>query len=153
MVRENLREAFDGAPGTSSWCMGNGPGAGILGTLRPLSAEEASQVPPGGGSTIAAHAEHLRWSLVRSRAYFKNEATKGNWVDSWRISQVSGREWNRLRLDLEAEYRGLLENLAAYEGPVTLDFTRGVFGIVTHAVYHLGAIRQLATTLRRVPKH
>ena len=152
VLRENLREAFDGAPGTSSWCMGNGPGAGILGTLRSLSAEEASEIPPGGGSTIAAHAEHLRWSMVRARAYFKNEATKGNWVDSWRVSQVSEREWNRMRLDLEAEYRGLLDNLAAYEGLVTIDFTRGALGIVTHSVYHLGAIRQLAGAIRRVPR-
>jgi hypothetical protein len=66
-VVELLTEAYDGPPDPSStWFIDNAPHSGVLGLLEDVSAVEASKSVDGSGetgTTIAAHTEHLRWSL------------------------------------------------------------------------------------------
>src|SRR4051812_28681114 len=67
-----LTEAYAGPPDASStWFIDNEPDCGILGVLSSVTAAQAStsvDSSGGPGSTIAANAEHLRWSLGQFNA-------------------------------------------------------------------------------------
>src|SRR5690606_12485883 len=59
---ERYRELLEGMPeGEPTWVTNGGPEGGIYGTLAALSAQEASTVVDG--TTVAAHAAHVRWAL------------------------------------------------------------------------------------------
>ena len=57
-----LREILDGSSEGAGWVL-NPRDPGLLGSLARVSASDASAVPPGGSSSTASHAEHLRYSL------------------------------------------------------------------------------------------
>jgi hypothetical protein len=138
-------EAYAGPPDPSStWFIDNEPDSGILGIIADVSAAEASwssneQQP---GTSIAAHVEHLRWSLANANGALQGKPYQGNWKESWNTLNASEIEWARLKNELKAEFEALLENLqkqTELSGP-TLN---GVLALVPHAAYHLGTIRQL----------
>src|SRR5690349_19721648 len=62
-VANLFTEAYEGSGDpASTWFTDNEPGCAVLGTLDRLSAEQASvSFGQGASSTIASHAEHLRW--------------------------------------------------------------------------------------------
>ena len=88
-----LAEAFDGPAQEWSYFTDRGAESGLLGTLASLTAADASHV--WNGSTIAAHANHLRFALAASAA----------WLGG-------GPRLPRLERELESERRGR-EGLAA----------------------------------------
>ncbi|RCH54411.1 hypothetical protein DJ568_11320 [Mucilaginibacter hurinus] len=61
-------ELYTGQHGDESWVIDRG-GYGFLDAINSLTAEEASTAMHKGGSTIAGHSEHLRWSLAYARTY------------------------------------------------------------------------------------
>ena len=75
-----LTEAYAGPPNpAATWFIDNEPDSGILGILAGVSAEEASTSVDGSehvGTTIAGHAEHLRWSLANASAALPRKATR-----------------------------------------------------------------------------
>src|SRR5512138_1670580 len=82
-----LTEAYAGPPDPrSTWFIDNEPNSGILGLLSTVSAAEASTSVDGSGregTTIAAHAGHLRWSLSMINAAIRGEPFEGRWQESW----------------------------------------------------------------------
>ncbi|HZO90115.1 MAG TPA: hypothetical protein VFB38_17435 [Chthonomonadaceae bacterium] len=144
-------EAYEGPQdGSSYWFTDNQAGA-LLPTLSSLSAEEASTSLDGSGmpgSTIAAHAEHLRWSLALSNALARGEHPNVDWEESWSVRTVDTEEWNRLRDALREEYQRLLEAIQTRTDLPAELVTPGI-AIVAHGAYHLGAIRQMVGLLRR----
>ena len=138
-------EAYAGPPDPSStWFIDNVPDSGILGIIASLSAEEASwssndQKP---GTSIAAHVEHLRWSLVNANGALQGKPYQANWKESWNTINASEIEWARLKKELKTEFEALRENLqqqTELPGPYLI----GVMALIPHAAYHLGTIRQL----------
>ena len=63
-------EAYAGPPDPSStWFIDNEPDSGILGIIAsvPATAASWSSNEKQPGTSIAAHVEHLRWSLANAR--------------------------------------------------------------------------------------
>ena len=151
-IAQLYTEAYEGAQDPSStWFTDNLPDAGVLGTLESLSAAQASQSigdPDLQGSTIAAHTEHLRWSLALANALARGEQSESPWEESWLVRTVNPEEWDRLRLALRSEYRALLQAIQAQSDLPAELVTPGI-AIVAHAAYHLGAIRRMVSVVKR----
>lgn len=147
-VRLLLMEAFEGAHEQRPWFSDSAPEAGLFATLAALSPETASRPVTAGGTTIAAHAEHLRWSLALTNALARGETPDDEWAESWSLRTVNSNTWRQLQTDLRSEYQTLISAL-----PPTPDLTNPIFvtsgvALVAHAAYHLSAIRQMALVLR-----
>ena len=139
---ELFSEAYTGPNHAHTWFIGNEPGSGILGTLGNVSAENASSRPPSG-TTLAAHTEHLRWSLAHANAFARGEVPTGTWAESWSVSTVDEAAWQILRAELKEEFETLyaaLQKQEEFSDPQTLT---GIMALAPHAAYHLGAIRQM----------
>jgi hypothetical protein len=146
-----LTEAYPGPPDPSStWWIDNSPDSGILGVIQNLSAEEAS-TPAGGaagpGSTIVSNVEHLRWSLANANAAMRGEQYQGNWAQSWHMVQTDAAAWDRLRAELRLEFEAMLANLSQVDD-LQSDYLLGVLGLIPHAAFHLGLIRQMIERLK-----
>ncbi|HTS01267.1 MAG TPA: DinB family protein [Thermoanaerobaculia bacterium] len=139
-----LKEGLDG-PGKWGFFSDAGPDAGLAATLKALSASEASRVT--GGTSIAAHAYHLVFSLGATVAYMNGDRTPQDWAKSWSVVSVTEPTWKRLQDDLAsafAETKTAIETLAktGFE-PAGL-----AVGAPAHVAYHLGAIRQKVAFLK-----
>jgi hypothetical protein len=152
MLRETLlelfSEAYTGPTHDYTWFIDNAPGSGLFGTLSSLSAKQASQEGPSG-ATIAAHAEHLRWSLELANRYARGEQPQADWQESWTVKAVDAEAWQRLRGELRREYETLYAALAKQEDFADRQMLTGVLALIPHAAYHLGAIRQLRGLVSR----
>jgi hypothetical protein len=146
-----LIEAYAGPPNPAeTWFIDNEPDSGILGILAGVSAAEASTPVDGkgdAGSTIAANAEHLRWSLANANAQIRNETYNPNWSDSWLLINADEVGWDRLRQELRSEFETLRDALQRLEDLPSEYFT-GVLALIAHAAYHLGTIRQMLERVR-----
>jgi len=146
-----LTEAYDGPPDPhGTWFIDNEPDSGILGAIRELSAAEASRPVDGSGvpgSTIAAHVEHLRWSLANANGAMRGEPYQFNWSESWNTLEADPARWNRLRKDLRREYLTLRD--AVRDAPDLPDeYLLGVMALIPHAAFHLGLLRQMIERVR-----
>jgi len=140
-------ELVDGAPRTGAYILNRGD-QGLLRSLDRLSADAASAASTGG-SSIAAHTEHLRYgiSLMNRWAAGENPFEDADWATSWRRTTVSEAEWQRLRADLAGEVHRWLEALRTPR-EVNRQEMSGVVASVAHLAYHVGAIRQIDRTAR-----
>lgn len=142
-----LSELVDGAPISGGYILNRGD-PGILRSLDRLSAEAASAVH-GGGASIAAHTDHVRYglSLMNRWASGEDPFSDADWGSSWRRTTVDERAWERLRAELRDEAHRWLDALRTPRdlGEVELN---GVIGSVAHLAYHVGAIRQIDRTAR-----
>jgi len=139
-----VSEAYTGpADPSSTWFIDNEPDSGILGLIGDVSAGEASWSTNRDqpGTTIAAHIEHLRWSLASANAALQGKPYQGNWSESWNTLQADENKWRQLRSDLKNEFEHLRENLQKQDD-LTGQFLTGVMALIPHAAYHLGTIRQ-----------
>lgn len=149
MLRESfkalLMETFDGPGRNGSWYTESKPGSGIFGTIEKLSAEEASILVQS--TTIAAHIDHTRYYLWMANTYMNGDKPELDWSESWKISSVDENTWSRFKIELQNEYTTLLENINSL---TSLDeqSLNGILGSLAHSAYHLGAIRQMAKTVK-----
>lgn len=141
IARELVAEAYEGPQPHGSWFTSNAADAGLFATLAGLTADAASRPGRPGGPSIAAHVEHLRWSLANVNATIRGEAWNPDWSASWSVATVDEAAWGTLRADVArafAELRAALEGDPDLSDPMML---RGVLALAPHAAYHLGAIR------------
>jgi hypothetical protein len=145
-----LSELVNGSPDPSvGTYMLNRGDEGLLKSLDKLSASAASMTN-GGGASIAAHVEHLRFGLSLLNRWAAGEAApwKGaDWTASWRKPTVSDAEWRALRNDLRREAQAWVDALRT---PRDLNEAElgWVTGSVAHLAYHVGAIRQIDRVAR-----
>jgi hypothetical protein len=138
-------EAYAGPSDPSStWFIDNEPDSGILGIIAGVSAAEASWSSRKNdpGTSIAAHVEHLRWSLANANVALQGKPYQANWSESWNTLDADENKWTQLKIRLIAEYEALLLNLQK-QTELSGDYLLGVLALVPHAAYHLGVIRQL----------
>jgi hypothetical protein len=123
--------------------------AGLLRSLDTLTARDASRVPAGGGSSVAAHVDHVRYglSLMNRWAHGENPFESADWSASWRKQNVSDDEWQQLRAELRAEAHKWLEVLREPREVHRMELN-GMVGSIAHLAYHLGAIRQIDRAAR-----
>ena len=142
IIAELFSEAYTGPNHPYTWFISSGPDSGILGTLQSVGAEDASRRQPSG-STIAAHTEHLRWSLAVANAYTRGETPALNWAESWTVQTVDADAWDKLRADLKREYEALYLAIQNQQDVSDEQMLTVMLAFTPHAAYHLGAIRQL----------
>ncbi len=143
-----LNEVLHGPPGREAYML-NGGDRGLLGSIEPLSAEDASVIGPNG-SSIAAHVDHVRYgfSLMNRWAHGETDVfATADWGASWRRTSVTSAEWDARRRDLRDE---AVRWEAAVRQPREVNEVEltGIIGSIAHTAYHLGAIRQMHTALR-----
>lgn len=143
---EMLREAFTADYHEGTWFKDNDPESSICLTLDQLSAEQASAEPQVGRSSVAAQAYHLLFSLDTYLAYARGEQPNPDWSESWTKTTVTNSEWEKLRADLRERAEEWTKVVEGTEPAQTDEMiVRGMVASVAHSVYHLGAIRQLAS--------
>ena len=147
VLLELFKEAYTGPNGPNTWFIDNRPGSGLFGTLDGVSAEDASRLTPTG-SSVAAHAEHLRWSLALTSAYVRGENPTPSWAESWAVKTVDAEAWKKLQADLRREYEEVRAALGRQEDLSDPQMLTGVMALTPHAAYHLGAVRQLVNALQ-----
>ena len=141
-----LSELLDGAPSQGALAL-NPDDPGLLISLARLSAAEASKAPANGGSSIAAHVDHLRYGLELLNRWSRGENPASDFSASWTRTTVSEEQWRALQDALRAEaaaWRGVVAQAA---GLAQFDLAV-VAGSVAHLAYHLGAIRQIDRSIR-----
>lgn len=129
-----LREGFEGPSEDFGYFLD--ADAGLRRTLSQLSAADASREV--GGSTVAAHAHHILFSLNAFSKVISGDRSPNDWNESWTVKSVDDGAWTRLQQDLDRGYerlRGAIETRGA-------DALDSAVGAVTHLAYHVGAIRQ-----------
>lgn len=138
-----LRELLDGSAAEACWVLNPGD-AGLLRSLDRLSAAAASAPAPGGGPSIAAHVDHLRYGLELMNRWSEGEDPWGDadWGASWRRLRVSDQEWAALRDRLGTEAHRWLDTVRQPRPLTDADLT-GMLASVVHLAYHLGAMRQV----------
>jgi hypothetical protein len=126
----------------------NAGDAGMLRSLDNLSATAAS-TRTATGSSIAAHVDHVRYglSLMNRWTAGENPFRNGDWSASWKKTTVSDHEWDTLRKDLQAETTRSLDALRTPREVQEIELN-GMIGSIAHLAYHLGAIRQIDSSLR-----
>lgn len=134
-----LSEAFEGPKQSWSYFTDKGAESGLLGALSHLNAAGASKV--WGGTTIAAHAHHVRFGLAASAAWIAGDRSSRDWQQSWSVSTVDEAAWKALREQLRTGHEDLRKTIAAHAAE-NVESIGGALAAVAHAAYHLGAIRQ-----------
>jgi hypothetical protein len=140
-------ELVYGAPASGGYMLNAGD-VGMLRSLDTLSATAAS-AQTTTGSSIAAHVDHVRYglSLMNRWSAGENPFRDADWNVSWKRSTVSDHEWDTLRRDLQTETTSWLETLRTPREVQEIELN-GMIGSIAHLAYHLGAIRQIDSSLR-----
>ena len=140
-------ELVEGAPASGGYML-NAADPGMLRSLDTLAATAAS-TPTPTGSSIAAHVDHVRYglSLMNRWSAGENPFKDADWSASWKNTTVTDDEWRRLRADLRAETSRWLNALGTAREVQDIELN-GMIGSIAHLAYHLGAIRQINSSLR-----
>jgi catechol 2,3-dioxygenase-like lactoylglutathione lyase family enzyme len=140
-----LNEVVHGPSANAAYLLNRGDG-GLLASLDALSAEIAS-ARPEGRSSVAAHVDHVRYGLELLNRWARGDDPwpGANYGASWGRQQVTEDQWRALRNALATEAKAWLEAMDQPRAWDDASATEAV-GSVAHQAYHLGAIRQLATT-------
>lgn len=141
-------ELTAGAKGGANFVL-NGGDPGLLAALDGLSAAEAS-VAVRDGATVAAHAEHLRFSLSLMNRWAiegGNPFANAAWYQAWEVRAVDVDRWTAIRAALRKEVQAWQEVLRSPREVLPIELG-GMLGSVVHLAYHLGAMRQMQPGLR-----
>jgi hypothetical protein len=137
-------ELVDGPPAEAAFMLNPGD-LGLLRSLDQLSAASASKLSPAGGSSIAAHVDHLCFGLELMLRWSGGEAdpwTGADWAASWRRTTVNDQEWQALRERLRSLTHRWQEELQTPREMSAFELNT-VISTMPHIAYHLGAIRQI----------
>lgn len=144
IARELVVEAYEGPQPHGSWFTSTSTDTGLFGTVAGLTAETASRPSRPGGPSIAAHVEHLRWTLELVNATIRGAPWQPDWSASWSVGSVDEAAWQTLRSEVVREFTELRSGLESDPDVSDPMMLRGVLALAPHAAYHLGAIRVLA---------
>lgn len=122
-------------------------GASLLETLALLSAAEASKTIVPGGTTIAAHADHVRFFTAFVLGRMRGDNEQVDWDLSWAVREVDDAQWIAIQEQLRNTYLEFKNHLLEHDDFDILNERRAM-AIVVHAAYHVGAIRQMVIARR-----
>ena len=148
VIKEFLEEVYDGPKHEYTWFINNDPNSGLLGTIENMDSNDASTQITQNGTTIAAHIEHLRWTLEKTNAYLRGEKQAMIWLESWRVRKVNDAEWETLIQQLRREYIAIKESVKEMKW-ASDEQLKEILALIPHAAYHLGAIRQIVLLTKK----
>ena len=137
-------ELVDGASDRGGAFILNTGDVGLLRSLDKITAADASRAV-NDGATIAAHAQHVRYGLSLMNRWANeggNPFADAKWDEAWKLSAVSGTEWNEIRNGLRAETHRWVAALKTPREVSEVELC-GLIGSIAHLAYHLGAVRQI----------
>jgi hypothetical protein len=143
-----LGELVNGTPPGGGYMLNPGD-RGLLASLDGLSAEAASRTVPGG-SSIAAHADHLLYGLGLMNRWAdgdENPWATADWTLSWTRTTVDEASWSARRAALRDAAQRWVDALQSPR-EVNAAGLAGMIASVAHLAYHLGAIRQMDRSIR-----
>ena len=142
-----LTELVEGASKEGGYMLNAGD-EGLIRSLEKLSAADAS-ARTRTGSSIAAHADHVRYGLSLMNRWSQGEEPFGSadWNASWSRTTVSESEWRQRITELRAE-AARWQHVIRTPRDVTEMELNGMIGSIAHLAYHLGAIRQISQPAR-----
>ena len=151
ILRALFGELVEGAPPDAAYVL-NPSDPGLIRSLDKLSAEDASRIPPGRTSSVAAHVDHLRYGLELLNRWNDgaDPFAEADYSASWGRTAVQDADWVRLRAELRIQadtWSRALQDTRPLDD-ITLT---GIVASVVHLAYHLGAIRQIAPQLAGPP--
>ena len=147
-VARLFAELVAGAPKDGAFILNSGD-PGFLKSIDRLTAADASR-SSHEGATIAAHVQHVRYGLSLMNQWADEGGdpfADATWDAAWKISAVDDAQWAEIRAGLRAEaerWERVLDGPAPTEKLAQL----GYISSVAHVAYHLGAIRQIAKSIR-----
>jgi|SRR5215217_3552563 len=139
---EILEELYVGSD-KDTWVIDRNPGHGLSAAVKTITAEQASTPLVTGGSTVAAHTEHLRWSIYLALEFYKGNMPSADWKESWSVKEVNEQEWKQLQEDLLEAYSKLKAAISEVKDWSNPHLLTGTIALLPHAAYHLGAVKQL----------
>ncbi len=142
-----FKEIFGVLPEDSPSFVLDGPFQGVLPSLNSLSAEEASLAYAPEKVTIAGHSGHILFLLDYFRSMARGQKPNSDWDWSWRYSQVSAKEWQDLRSQIQAAFDDALQLMQQSEWNDQI--AGGSQVLLSHVGYHIGQIRQLITFVQQ----
>lgn len=143
-----LTEIFDGPKADEAYILNPGD-IGLLRQLESVTAGQASTPSVPGGSTIAAHTDHVLYGITLLNRHANGEANPwqdADWNASWKRTVVSEAQWRALRDTLKTESAAWQKAAAAAAAADEVD-AAGLLSSLGHTAYHLGAIRQIIRTV------
>src|SRR5262245_19370220 len=145
-----FRELVHGSPDPSArtYVLNQGD-RGLLASLDRPSAADASRTH-AGGSSIAAHVDHLRYGLSLLNPWGDRVSPpwpEMDWTASWRRTVVSDSDWRTLLEELRHEATRWAEALSTSRDVSDVE-AAWLAGSVAHLAYHMGAIRQIDSSTR-----
>lgn len=150
-LRELIREAyFEPENPSAPWFTDGEKGAGFLGSIEGLTAQEASTLPYVGGDTIAAHCNHVAYYLALANRSFQGENAfaEADWSESWEIQTVNETGWNYLLEQLAVELDRTLGMLGRGVELSRPELLKGSMALLAHGAWHLGAVKQLIPVVK-----
>ena len=141
-----FNELTRGVPGDAGFIL-NPKDAGLHASLDRLTAQQASAQPSGGGASIAAHVDHLRYGLELLNRWQRGEEPfeSADWGASWQRTKVTDEEWATRRAELRQEVETARQAMMSPRDTTPIAIT-GIVASMAHLAYHLGAIRQIDRT-------
>ena len=140
-----LTETFD-TPSDATYAYSD-EGASFFATLASLTAEEASKSLVSGGTTIAGHADHVRFFTEKVFRRICGHLEPIDWSGAWLVREVSADEWTALQQRGRSVYEELKTYLETHADLEPINERRAM-AIVVHAAYHVGAIRQMMQSVQ-----
>jgi len=145
-----LIEIFNGPPGQEAYLLNPGD-LGLLRQLDAIDASAASRRPMPGKTTIAAHADHIHFSLAilnRWAAGEPNPWAGVDWNASWQRTTVTDEQWQKLRAGLRQEadkWRKVVATRTEWDNMAA----SAALSTAAHTAYHFGAIRQILAAVHK----
>ncbi|QHS60029.1 hypothetical protein [Chitinophaga agri] len=143
---ELLQEVYIGTT-EHSWVIDAKPGHGFSAAIATINAQQASTPLVEGGTTVASHTEHLRWSIYFALKFYQGEKPVGNWEESWEVHAVDEEQWARLQRDLREAYEQLILAIKGVKDWSNPQLVQGTLAMLPHAAYHLGAVKQMLKSI------
>jgi hypothetical protein len=151
---DQYRETFEGEVTKGMcWITSGTPDSALLGTLDALTPQQAFMPPAVDGRSIAAHAEHLRFTLALTLRRLQGENPTVDWSKSFNLPDQTPESWNKLKRDLRHSHESVLAFLQERRLAPVEDWppihVAGLCAMTAHNAYHLSAIRQIAKVVKK----
>jgi hypothetical protein len=151
---DQYRETFEGEVTKGMcWITSGPPDSALLGTLDALTPQQAFMPPTVDGRSIAAHAEHLRFTLALTLRRLHGENPTADWSKSFDLPDQTPETWTNLKRDLRQSYESVLSFLQERRLAPVEDWppihVAGLVAMTAHNAYHLSAIRQIAKVVKK----
>lgn len=143
ILRFIFRETFEGIPpGKASTYYVQGK-EGVFEVFDRLSAEQASVRVDGKGSSVYAHLAHLKVYLSLMPKHFRGDSTDVDWEATWAKQECTQAEWASLSDEMRREFDDAMQCLLNDNIDEDRSTSKWVIAQLSHAAYHLGAVRAL----------